>query len=50
LIAAVIPIIQLAIGVSYNGRCPIDQNIATYLIVAGATGLALAGLSVLLAL
>ncbi|CAF0917962.1 unnamed protein product [Adineta ricciae] len=50
LLASIIPIIELAIGLSYKGQCPIDQRIPTYMIVAGICGLALVGLSVLLAL
>lgn len=49
LVAAVIPALQLAFGVYYNGQCPIDQRIPTYMIVAGATGLALVTLAILLA-
>jgi hypothetical protein len=40
----------LSIGLYYKGGCPIDQRIATYMIVAGICGLALAGLSIFLAM
>ena len=33
MIAAIIPIIKLAIGLSHQNECPIDQRIATYMIV-----------------
>jgi len=50
LIASIIPILQLAVGWYYNGQCPIQQKIPTYLIVSGVCGLALVALSVLMAL
>jgi hypothetical protein len=50
LIASIIPIIQVSIGATYNGNCPIDQRIGTYMIVAGSVGLVLAALSLLLIL
>ncbi|UJR25537.1 hypothetical protein I4U23_006883 [Adineta vaga] len=50
LLAAIIPCIELGIGLYYKGQCPIDQRIPTYMIVAGICGLALVGLSIFLAL
>ncbi|CAF2424755.1 unnamed protein product [Rotaria sp. Silwood2] len=48
LLASIIPIIQLGVGLYYKGKCPIDQHIPTYMIVAGVCGLALAALSLFL--
>ena len=50
LLASIVPIFQLGFGLYYKGECPINQHIPTYLIVAGACGLALVGLAILLAL
>jgi len=50
LFASIIPILQLAIGLYYKDQCQIDQRIPTYMIVAGICGLALAGLSLFLAI
>ncbi|CAF3098939.1 unnamed protein product [Rotaria socialis] len=50
LLASIIPIIQLSIGLYFKGMCPIDQRIPTYMIVAGSCGLALAGLTIFLAI
>ncbi|CAF3425545.1 unnamed protein product [Rotaria socialis] len=50
LLASTIPIIQLGIGLNYKGQCPINQQIPTYMIVAGICGLALVGLSLLIAI
>ncbi|CAF1343593.1 unnamed protein product [Adineta steineri] len=36
----VIPILQLAIGTSFQNQCPVSPNISTYLIVSGACGIA----------
>jgi hypothetical protein len=50
LIAAVIPAIELGVGLYYKGQCPIEQRIPTYLIIAGICGLVLVALGVFLAL
>jgi len=50
LLASIIPAIELGIGAYYNGNCPINQLIATYMIVAGSCGLLLVGLAILLAM
>ncbi|CAF1348574.1 unnamed protein product [Adineta steineri] len=39
-ILLVIPILQLAIGASFQNQCPVSPNIPTYLIVSGACGVA----------
>jgi len=44
LILSIIPIIQVSIGATYNGDCPIDQRIPTYMIVAGSVGLVVVAL------
>ncbi|CAF0770754.1 unnamed protein product [Rotaria sordida] len=38
-IILVIPILEVAIGASYRGQCPINPNIPIYLIVTGACGM-----------
>lgn len=38
-LAAALPLTQLIIGILYKDDCPINDSIPLYLIVAGATGL-----------
>lgn len=42
-LSAIIPAFQLGLGVHYEGQCPVDERISTYMIVAGGSGLILAG-------
>ncbi|CAF1295572.1 unnamed protein product [Didymodactylos carnosus] len=42
LLHLIIPILQLYIGIKYQGQCPIQPKIATWMIVNGAVGLVVA--------
>ncbi|CAF4230644.1 unnamed protein product, partial [Adineta steineri] len=46
----VIPILQLAIGASFQNQCPVSPNIPTYLIVSGACGIATIVLTIIMTL
>ncbi|CAF1343399.1 unnamed protein product [Adineta steineri] len=46
----VIPILQLAIGASFQNQCPVNPNIPTYLIVSGAFGIATIVLTIIMTL
>ncbi|CAF4006773.1 unnamed protein product [Adineta steineri] len=49
-ILLVIPILQLAIGASFQNQCPVSPNIPTYLIVSGACGIATILLTIIITL
>jgi hypothetical protein len=47
-VTAIIPIIQLAIGLKYKDQCRIQTLIPTYMIVAGICGLIVVGILIFL--
>jgi hypothetical protein len=47
-IILVIPVLELAIGIAYNGQCTINNYIPIYLIVTGACGIGGVGLTIVI--
>ena len=47
-ITLIVPILELAIGIAYRDQCPVNSSIPIYLIVAGACGLAVVGLAIMI--